>query len=370
MQFDDQRGPLRPEDLELPDFLKPKPPEFPQRRSDMHNSDTSLYEPPNTEERNQIKNTRKLSNSEENLSNTSLVKHLRPSSRSNSSRLSLQGGGTNVSATPGGKLTYMDMSFSHDGVLPSHLEAEDYFSHQIRSASPDFTDHRLMEKSLADIGMTANNSAEKREAFRQPASQKEEKVAESNFPVPAPRSTKHPVPRRRRNIGAKSISDKDSTCSEISDTAEKNSLNSEDLNSTLLPPSVSTSEDDQKNYRPYQATGGYIISPQRPLRPSPQTERGKNTPSWQHALRKNSSSESSLDHRTSRSTTPSPTTHDLVLVAESSSDEHQIPTPKKRQSIAQKPSSLSQISEQSHVDSKSPSRSKTNSTSKEQVSYV
>ena len=25
-QFDDQRGPLRKQDLELPDFLKPKPP--------------------------------------------------------------------------------------------------------------------------------------------------------------------------------------------------------------------------------------------------------------------------------------------------------------------------------------------------------
>lgn len=281
----------------------------------MHNSDTSLYEPPHSEERIKLERSRKLSNSEENLDN--LSKQLRRNSRSKSSILVWGGGGGGsnhpTANTPSGKIPYMDMSFSHDGVVPSHLEAEDYFSMSLRSASPDFTDPRSMEKSLTDIGLrdkTSSRSSSSKQ-FRTPIGGNSRKLqtiqqddsttdnSKPNTPTPAPRQRqknhKHKVPvvPRRRNQAVRNFSDVESTSSEISDiasstTSERNSLNSEDLNSTLLPPSVSTSDvsgDDQystpthssvqqqphyiKHNKPYLASNGKVLSPKRPLRISP-----------------------------------------------------------------------------------------------------
>ena len=90
-QFDDQRGPLRQQDLELPDFLKPKTSaaaatttmdgEYPAplRRTDMHSSDTSLYEV-NVDDAGSLERSRALSNSEERVDNL-LMKQFRASSR-------------------------------------------------------------------------------------------------------------------------------------------------------------------------------------------------------------------------------------------------------------------------------------------------
>ena len=301
VQFDDQRGPLRPQDLELPDFLKPcsskgsgvgitsgpSRGEFPLRRTEMHNSDTSLYEPPRSVERQNLERLRKLSNSEEHLDSfggtSSGSKHYRRSiSRAKISGIALPTGSNNN--TPVGvRIPYMDMSFSYDGVVPSHLEAEDYFSMTTRSASPDFTDPRLMDKCLHDIGMicdssrtsSGSNSSGGSKQFKLPATPPQRPlktiVQEDNSsdcskpgtPKPAPRHRNRvtvpgPVAARRRNPlaipsgpRAPPASDGESTCSEVSSVAssvERNSLNSEDLNSTLLPPSASTSDvsgDDQ-----------------------------------------------------------------------------------------------------------------------------
>ena len=390
-QFDDQRGPLRKEDLELPDFLKPKrggslEGEFPLRRSEMHSSDTSLYEGP-TDRADTLNRSRKLSNSEENLDNL-LLKQYRRSTRG-------KGSYAGSAVTPG-KIPFMDQSFSQDGVMPTHLEAEDYFSTMERPYSPDFNDSHIMEKSLVDIGMSSSKESKSASTnFKKPAmpitkgKQEEQQTTGNERTMGGEPST--PVPKIRKSLLSKKRqssrqSDMESTCSEVSSHAssESQALNSDDLNDTLLPPSVSENSDSStcsvprklsQQQRTYVSKHGNVLSPKRPLR----TSKTK----LQHHSEKHpivnsetafgddgsaktlhSQVDKSLDHThqeshrqhvsgsesdcmpydqvgpSSRSTTPSPTTHDLVLFADSSAEESiehstepPIPTPKRRASL-------------------------------------
>ena len=132
-QLDDQRG-ISTLNLEMPDFLKipdndngtqPK-----LRRTELHNSDSSLYE--------KVIDSRRLSRSQEGLNVLSRTNSINVSERSHHS------GGDSPH-----KISYMDQSFSKEGVVPSHLEAEEYFSQiEAFTDSPEFGN-----SSLRDIGI-------------------------------------------------------------------------------------------------------------------------------------------------------------------------------------------------------------------------
>ena len=55
----------------------------------------------------------------------------------------------------GAAISFTNQSFSQDGVVPGHNEAEMYFSSQAdgTTAEPNFNDSHIMDKSLVDIGI-------------------------------------------------------------------------------------------------------------------------------------------------------------------------------------------------------------------------
>lgn len=144
-RLDDQRG-LTAQDLELPEFLKDKNEELNQRRRSSDHA-TAGGETPARWRRRERRN-----------SDSSLM-DISPDNRRLSKSLSQDAFEDVVRTasvqTPGThRIPYMDQSFSHDGLVPSHHDAENYFSQQQEGpASPNFNDSHLMERSLHDIGM-------------------------------------------------------------------------------------------------------------------------------------------------------------------------------------------------------------------------
>lgn len=114
-QLDDQRG-LKPHDLQLPDFLKPQRPEDPRPPSPSRESTVSAY------------------------CLGAFHPHLKDDNRARHSCLGLTAVNDTSTLSSGAQIQFMDQSFSQDGILPGHDEAEAYFTRPLgQAAPPDFT---------------------------------------------------------------------------------------------------------------------------------------------------------------------------------------------------------------------------------------
>jgi hypothetical protein len=154
--------------LELPDFLKVGQSAddssldqmcsnenggFPLRRTELHNSDSSIRDLNITS-----RLSRMSSRSQEDLNDTQLSvdSHC---TMDRSLRCALGSPASVSSVSLSNKLPFMDRSFSKDGVMPSHKDAENYFSNANEgSNSPDFNDSRIGDISLRDIGFNITSS--------------------------------------------------------------------------------------------------------------------------------------------------------------------------------------------------------------------
>ena len=347
-QFDDQRGILRKEDLEMPDFLKPKP--TPASRTPA---------PALT------------SKSADNFDDVVIGGHAM------SMQTPVKSSDPHEELTPT-RFPFMDASFTGDGHVPSHVAAESLFSTRDDDDEDDvddvvdFNTSGLMERSRVDIGLLGGDVTSSVKASRNcvTSSRDEDRqdgkpsvyralilpaTAEkhdddvrrnhvtdsqrmtqsaSNTPVPRPRAAQRAVRSRH------SHADTESTCSDAS--GQGHSTHSSDLDSTLMPPSDDDSvagvgrqpttprgvlSIDPSRQKFYPATSprtarrtlvASIVSPrlQRPHKDHHQAPTSPRSPL---------TSQTKFNIPSSRGSTPSPTTHDLVVAASSSSADETSP---------------------------------------------
>lgn len=323
--MDDQRG-LTPADFELPEFLKVSQENGNRaaelvnggdygtkaklRRTDLHNSDSSIYDTINDETRL----SRSFSRSQDKLPVTWQQSEDSQSMRSFKSFGSPQ------------KIPFMDQSFSQEGLVPSHFDAEEYFSHSlVQSNLPDYDDSRLMDKSLRDIGLGLGHGLDSSKLSQRSAEISHDARATTPIsllpsrlsprvktPEVPPRLPPKPHPRVPKRQHPPSSDEK----SRVSLASE------EELDATLLPsPEVHAPSNprpvvdcnDKRAYlsRPYGAPLSHFSSNQHLLQQQPTEQPDESDIECDIRLGLNGDSGRA-------ESTPSPTTHDLVL--ESSPD--------------------------------------------------
>ena len=335
-QFDDQRGILRKEDLEMPDFLKPKPSPVPASRA--HASPLSSKSADNFDD----------------ATAPQVTSLHTPPQKTRDAQDEL---------TPS-RFPYMDASFSADGHLPSHVAAESLFHEEDDGDADDvdFNTSGLMERSRVDIGLLSGEAPASAKAPRTttqtdadvhdakpsvyralipPAADAHDDdvtlvralptqrftQSASNTPVPRPRAAHRAAHSRHAHADA------ESTCSDAS--GQGHSTHSSDLDSTLMPPSDDESVSGVAR-QPTTPRGVLTIDPSRQKffpATSPRTARRTLvasivSPRLQRPPKDGPAVTSPRSPLTShnkflipspRGSTPSPTTHDLVLAGSSGS---------------------------------------------------
>ena len=377
-QIDDQRGGTL-KDLELPDFLKvDKSTEAAKPSNDVTQSRPSEITPRPRMRKNIISDSHLMKK----LANGPTISKTLPVSRSHErlhagynpdldkSIQSVQSFGTPMSQS----LQYKDVSFSQDGVMPSHGDAESYFCNALTQSAVDFDDSKLMDKSLQDLGFNSGSTAKisfgtfKGQPFQSDTPNKGGKSEPR--PVPKPRQSRPAVPKRRNPPTQNAdVNNK---------TRVGSTQSSSDLDITLLPPS-SDSSDSELLLSMTRGTRDSDMSPPTPIQRNAKslgasqlvvnygsqqvqsTHKQYSQSKYSEANHKDSFN--SLPHSTTvqpivaesdieyeltellnnqrtfeqgsvtESSTPSPTTHDLVLDSESSVESDATP---KRTSIMKK----------------------------------
>ena len=146
-RLDEQRG-LTAKDLELPDFLKVATP--PQHSSKLvgNHGDESICSSSSSNRKRERRN-----------SDSSMLDFMAdPKQRCSLSQEALDLNSSTYSLHTA--IPYSNRSFSQDGIVPAHHEAEMYFSSQVdgfSAADPNFNDSHIMDKSLGDIGIVQQN---------------------------------------------------------------------------------------------------------------------------------------------------------------------------------------------------------------------
>lgn len=317
-QMDDQRG-VSIKGLELPEFLR-----VTKGQNDKRSS-SGLSQLDKTQSDPALSTTAKEQDSDAD-SHSQLGNHVRMHSDA-----SLHNNSFNPSVSPrSGRIPYADESFSQNGMIPTPNRATNYFS-TTRSVpqSPNFEDSRLMEGNLKDIGLGSSfhtDLARSDSLFRKscsdvPIAELPARLSPSARPVPQPR-----VPPRR-NPPPAPASDSYSSQSSIS-----SGVSEDDPDVTLIPPSDSNDEDDDKATIQEKAP---IPAPRHNPDSSRTLDGDKVGDAEVQSLMSQSVPQNSAIDSPAGST-PSPTTHDLILEPDDSDPEHAPhtpPQPPKRTSI-------------------------------------
>ncbi len=322
-RLDDQRG-LTATDFELPDFLKVDKNKDRSPRS-------RLIRTKGHERRNSDSSIMDIS-----PENNCLLRSMSQDKIDNDRSRHTSGFATPMSQ----RIPYMDQSFSKDGVLPSHGDAENYFNHQPTN-SPDFDDSRLMEKSLGDIGMGQNGHSAIRSTT--PISKLPMRLSpHSKTPVKMAVPPRMNAPRSPRKESLDSRGSLNNTVLRVSDVDLDRTITMKTCShntSVLLPPPPKDIDSPEPmpdmeiaNYPPPTPImgdkgkkGATAKSMPRPvLSTSPRSSRTTTKSSYMPRLNMSINSQysgssqpmsegSSNNSPRSPSSTPSPTTHDLVV---------------------------------------------------------
>ena len=285
-RLDDQRGHLRPQDLELPEFLQPHAAQITQNtaspaskrpKSEFRmSSSVSAY---NVSDNRRVVRTPHGARTSEGAGDGKLRKTPLHNSDSSIYDSSVAAGGDTLkksasqeSIAPGScvsarsmhispsKIPFMDQSFGENGIVPTHAQADDYFASRKYDDEANFDDSKLMERTLRDIGLESKplTNSPKNGVFlsgvrvNTPISELKQRLSSPrkpdfgesqqrvlpSGPVPKPR-----VPKRRKAPGPPQQPFATPLPHNTRLSPEAYIAQEGDVEITLLPPSSTDSED-------------------------------------------------------------------------------------------------------------------------------